>query len=217
MSNCLSSPFHRDNSAKQPLVMKTNSVITFPQNHFSSAFCFSFSSFSYWWVPPSPAISKNNSVVLFSFGKCSPGNTVSRQWKSINPKHVTRNWMNLTTCNKSIQKYGSGESYKNRQELSGKDQSHPLQNKEQNGLTSETGLRVLFLLQLRLVILWLDRNWSQKDKGKAARSRYFKRRRKKHRETMLAKSNDATESIPYFFWINSKIMVCSQNIDIIYY
>lgn len=61
--------------------------------------------------------------------------------------------MNLTTCNKSIQKYGSGESYKNRQELSGKDQSHPLQNKEQNGLTSETGLRVLFLLQLRLVIL----------------------------------------------------------------
>lgn len=45
--------------------------------------------------------------------------------------------MNLTICNESIQKYGSGESYKNRQELSGKDQSYPLQNKEQNGLTSE--------------------------------------------------------------------------------
>lgn len=112
MSNRLSSPFHRDNSAKQPLIMKTNSVITFPQNHFSSAFCFSFSSFSYWWVSPSPAISKNDSVVAFSFGKCSPGNTVSRQCKRVSPKHIRRNWMNLTIWNKSVQKHDSGESCK---------------------------------------------------------------------------------------------------------
>lgn len=34
---------------------------------------------------------------------------------------------------------------------------------------------------------------------------------------MSKKVNEAVESVPYFFWINSKIMVCSQNIDIIYH
>lgn len=96
VSNRLSSPFHRDNGAQQALMMKTNSAIISPQHHFIYAFC----SFLLFQLLMSVSTSHQQKMILwcFPFGKCSPGNTVSRQQKSINPNCLIRNWMNLTIC-----------------------------------------------------------------------------------------------------------------------
>lgn len=88
-NSCLSSPFHRDNSAKQPLIVKTSSVITFPQNHLSSTFYFSSSSFSCCRVSLS-LLSKNDSVVFLSW-QMQPRKHSQQTVHSINPTHIARN------------------------------------------------------------------------------------------------------------------------------
>lgn len=119
VSNCLSSPFHRDDSAQLALIMKTKSA-AHSRDATSAMLCVHFSSFSYWWASP-PAISKNW-ICSISLWKMQPRKQSADNEKVYIPTASQGTEWILQNANKSIQKYVSRQSYKkDRYTLSGEE------------------------------------------------------------------------------------------------
>lgn len=89
-----SSPFHRV-EWQQPLTIRTDSAISFPERLSDSLIW--FLSLSYWCAPPSPAISRNGSMLLL-FWKMQFKKYSQQTEGDYKPKPIVKNWTDLSRC-----------------------------------------------------------------------------------------------------------------------